>query len=187
MKTMKMSMVCLFLVFGLFWFTPDSNSQDVKLSRQERKEVRKAQMAENFVILDSLLNAKMFVLEADYLQDNYGNIKPVLSTLNFIKVNGASAILQTGSSGGIGSNDVGGATAEGRIGEWKVTKYVKTLSYYLRFNLVTQIGNYDILMTVTSDNVASATISGLGPGKLTWRGHLETLNNARIFKGQNTI
>ena len=126
MKTMKMSMVCLFLVLGLFWITPDSNSQDVKLSRQERKEVRKAEMAENFVILDSLLSVKRFVLEADYLQDKYGNIKPVLSTLNFIKVNGTSGILQTGSSSGFGSNDVGGATAEGSIGEWNVTKYVKS-------------------------------------------------------------
>jgi len=74
------------LVFGFILISLNSNSQDVKLSRQERKEVRKAQMALNFHILDSLLNAKSFVLEADYLQNGYGFRIPVISSLNFIKV-----------------------------------------------------------------------------------------------------
>ena len=67
-----------------------------------------------------------------------------------------------------------------------MTKDLKKFSYMLRFNLLTNIGAYDILMTVNSDNNASATITGLGPGKLTWNGHLATINNSRIFKGQNT-
>jgi hypothetical protein len=31
------------------------------------------------------------------------------------------------------------------------------------------------------------TMKGTGPGQLTWGGHLETIDNSRIFKGQNTI
>lgn len=184
---MKMKMVSLFLIFGFFLISLNSNSQNVKLSRQERKAVREAQMNANFYILDSLLNAKSFVLEADYLLDRYGLKIPVVSTLNFVKVDESKGILQTGSNSNFGYNGVGGVTAEGNVGVWKVFKDFKHLSYRLQFTLNTLIGIYDISMMVTSDNHATATITGLGPGKLTWEGHLETVNNSRIFKGQITI
>jgi hypothetical protein len=189
MKTMKMKMnrISLFWIFGLFWICLNGNSQETKLSRQERKEVRKAQLAANFNILDSLLNSKSFVLEADFLQDSYGNRIPVVSNLNFIKVDGSNGILQTGSNYSLGYNGVGGVTAEGSLGTWEINKDPKKLSYWLRFSLLTNIGHYDIFMTVMANNHAIATISGLGPGKLTWEGHLETVNNSRIFKGQETI
>jgi hypothetical protein len=57
----------------------------------------------------------------------------------------------------------------------------------LQFSLLTQIGFYDISMNISSDNRARATIRGLGRDQLTWDGHLETIGNARVFKGQNTI
>jgi hypothetical protein len=163
------------------------NSQDTKLSRKERKEVRKAQMTENFYILDSLLNSRRFVLEASYLKNKYGDMVSVSSMVNFIRVNGSKGVLQTGSYQSIGSNGVGGVTAEGTIGLWEIKRNVKSLTYNLRFNLLTNIGNWDVLLTVTSDNRASATISGTTSGKLTWDGHLKALDNSRVFKGQNTI
>ena len=184
---MKIYLWSLFLLIALFWNSFDGNSQEVKLSRQERKEVRKAQLLANFNILDSLLNAKSFVLEADYLQDRYGYRVPVVSNLNFIKVNVTRGILQTGSDFRTGYNGVGGVTAEGSMGKWQVMKNFKNLSYTIRFNLMTQIGQFDIFLTVNADNNASSTISGLGPGKLTWVGHLETVDNSRVFKGQDTI
>jgi hypothetical protein len=184
---MNLNKISLFLIFGLIWICQNGNAQDRKLTRQERKEVRKAQMDANFYILDSLLNAKSFVLEADFLQNQYGDRIPVVSNLNFIKLDGTSAILQTGNNTGIGYNGVGGVTAEGNIASWELSKDPKKLTYWLRFSLLTQIGQYDIFMTVNSDNHATATISGLGPGKLTWDGHLATVNNSRVFKGQETI
>ena len=127
--------------------------------------MRKAQLEINFNILDSLLNSKGFVLEADYLQNGYGSRVPVISTLNFVKVERSNGILQTGSNNSMGYNGVGGVTAEGSVGAWKIDKEIKRLSYNLRFNLVTNIGNFDIFMTVNSDNHAIATITGLGPGE----------------------
>lgn len=187
MKTMKIYTVNLFLILGFFWISLSSNSQKVTLSRQEQKEVRKAQMAANFSILDSLLNSKSFVLEADYLQNGYGYRIPVVSDLNFIKVDELNGILQTGSNFRFGYNGVGGVTAEGKIGAWKISKDFRKLSYSLSFSLLTNLGYYDIFMTISSDNHASATITGLGHGRLTWDGHLETVNNSRVFKGQETI
>lgn len=186
---MNKNMVNLFLVLVFSWISLNSNSQNVKLSRQEQKEVRKAQMAANFYILDSLLNSRSFVLEADFLQNEYGERVNVVSTLNFIKVDKSKGILQTGSnySNSMGYNGVGGVTAEGNVGAWKIDKDTKKLNYRLRFNLLTNLGTYDIFMTVSSDNHAIATITGLGPGKLTWEGHLETIDNSRVFKGQETF
>jgi hypothetical protein len=187
MKTIKLNKAGLFLVLGLLLISSYADAQDVKLTRKERKEVRKAQMNANFHILDSLLNARSFVLEADFLQDKYGMRLPVMSNVNFIKVNQSNSVLQTGTVTGFGYNGVGGVTAEGKINSWTINKNVKELSYTLRFTVMTQIGTYDVLMTVNSENNASATITGLWPGKLTWVGHLYTIDNSRVFKGQNTI
>jgi hypothetical protein len=186
MKTMKMKMVSLFWILGFFWISVNSNSQDSKLSRHEKKEVEKARMALNFNILDSLLNAKRFVLEADMLRNKYGEIVNVVPTLNFIKVDESNGVLQTGSNFSMGYNGVGGVTAEGSLGGWKISKNSKKLNYVVQFSLLTNLGNFDVSMTVSANNHAVATIRGLGPGDLTWDGHLVTINNSGVFKGRNT-
>jgi hypothetical protein len=187
MKTMKFKMVSLFWILGLLCISLNSNSQERKLSRQELKEVKKAQLEANFWALDSLLKAKSFVLEADFLQNQYGDMVNVPPMLNFIKVNETNGILQTGSNSGIGYNNVGGVTAEGAIGKYEVYKDPKRMNFTLQFSLLTNIGHFDVIMTVMANASARATISGLGPGKLTWDGHLETIENSRIFKGQDTF
>ena len=187
MKTIKFKTASLFWIMGLFCISLNINSQERKLTRQELKEVRKAQLEANFWALDSLLNAKSFVLEADFLQNQYGDRIIVTPTLNFIKLNENNGILQTGSNWSMGSNNVGGVTAEGAIGKYEVFKDPKKLNFTLQFSLLTNIGHYDVLMTIMADASARATITGLGRGKLTWEGHLETIENSRVFKGQNTI
>ncbi len=187
METIKFKMVNLFWIMGLLCISLNINSQERKLTREELKEVRKAQLEANFWALDSLLNAKSFVLEADFLQNRYGDRIIVTPTLNFIKITKDNGILQTGSNWSVGSNYVGGVTAEGSIGKYEVFKDPRRMNFTLQFSLLTNIGHYDILMTVAADASARATITGLGPGKLTWEGHLETIENSRVFKGQNSI
>jgi len=163
-----------------------SNAQAVKLDRKEKKEVRKAQLTANFYALDTLLKARSFVLEADFLQNNYGDRVPVSSNLNFIMVNKSNGVLQTGSNMSIGYNGVGGVTAEGNIGSWELNRDAKRLYHTLRFSLLSNIGHYDVFLTVNADNNASAIITGLGRGSLTWNGRIKTLNGSRVFKGQTT-
>ncbi len=177
----------LFLVAGFLLTSQNISAQNEKLTRQERKEVRKAQLETNFYILDSLLNSRTFVLKADFLRDRYGEMIPVVSNLNFIKVDGTEGVLQTGSNIGLGYNGVGGTTAEGSIGRWEITKDSKKLTYTISFNLLTNLGIYDVQMYISADNHASATIRGLSPGWLTWQGELYTIENSRVFKGQETI
>jgi hypothetical protein len=188
MKTMKMNVrLSLFLAIGFLGISINSNSQERKLTRQELKEARKAQMVANYYSLDTLLKARSFVLEADFLQDKYGTRVPVTSILNFIKVDNSKGVLQTGSNYGRGYNSVGGVTAEGEIGSWEMSSNPKKLFYSVHFTIMTNIGDYDVFLTVTSNNLAEATITGMGPGRLTWEGHLVTLYNSRVFKGQRSV
>lgn len=187
MKTMKNNLAKLFLAAGFLLISLAGHSQDKNSAREERKQMKQAELEQNFNILDSLLNAKSFVLEADFLQNRYGERVPVNPRLNFIQVDLGNGVLQTGNESRIGYNNLGGVTAEGSVGKWKIYKNSKTRTYTISFNLFTRIGNYDILMKVNSANDASATISGTTSGKLTWHGHLNTVDNSRVFKGMESI
>jgi len=187
MKRLKRNSWILLLATGILFITSTGFTQDSKEGKKERKEERKAQLLANFNALDTVLNEKGFVLEADFLINYYGLRYHVPSSLNFVKVDATKAILQTGSDVRFGTNGVGGVTAEGTIGSWKLEKNPKNLSYSLHFSVTTQIGSYDVFMTISADNHALATITGLTPGRLTYDGHLVALYNTRTFKGQNTI
>jgi hypothetical protein len=177
----------LFLTIGLFWISYNSNAQDIKLTRQEQKEARRAEMQANFNLLDTLLENRSFVLEADYLQNRYGDRIVVPQMLNFIKVDSTYVVLQTGSNSRLGYNGVGGVTAEGKADGWKLIKNYKNLSYNLRFNVFTDIGSYDVIIWISASKQARATITGLGPGNLTFDGYIEPLYNSRVYKGQRSF
>ncbi len=175
------------MLFCLNGYSQESQISEKKLTRQERKEARKAELQANFAILDSLLDKRTFVLEADWLEDKYGDKVQVPSMVNFIMVNANAGVLQTGSNVAMGYNGVGGVTAEGSISKWEINKNFKSYSFIIRFAIHTDIGMYDVFMTVDADNHARATITGLWPGKLIYNGHLNTLNNTGVFKGTRTV
>ena len=187
MKTSTVKLSSLFLTIGLLLVSFNSNCQDIKLTRQEKKDAKRVVQYANFQVLDSMLERKSFVLEAYFLENQYGNRIPVSSILNFIKLDSNDVVLQTGSNQNMGYNGVGGATAEGSLTKLKLEKNLKNLSFTLSFTVVTNIGIYDIYMTINSDGNARATISGLTPGKLVYDGRIESLNNTGIYKGYNSI
>ena len=176
----------LILAIGLCLISFNGYSQDLKLSGQDQKEARKAENYADFQRLDTLLMRKEFVLEADFLEDQYGNRVNVTPVLNFIRVDSTKAVLQTGSNIYLGYNGVGGVTAEGALNQWEVTRDAKNLSYFVRFSVSTNIGFYDVSMFVTADNYARATITGLTNGQLIYTGHLKTIYNSISYKGQTT-
>jgi hypothetical protein len=186
MKKLIFNMGNLLLMAGFFMIPFDSNSQDIRLTRQEQKEARAAERLANFQFLDTLLEGKSFVLEADFLENQYGNRYPVSSVLNFVRVEPSNVVLQIGSNSSLGYNGVGGITAQGSLERMKIYKNFKKLSYSLQFTVSTNIGAYDISMTVNSDNSARAIISGYTRDKLIYDGKLVSLNNSNVYKGQNT-
>jgi hypothetical protein len=175
----------LLLTIGLLLISVNINSQE--LSRAEKKMAKKDRQYFNFQVLDTILHSRSFVLEADYLENQYGVRSPVLSSLNFIMLNSPKAVLQTGSNSYAGYNGVGGVTAEGNISGLKIVRNEKNLTFFLRFSVVTEIGIYDISMTISSDRFARATISGLTRGKLVYDGRIQTLYNSGVYKGRNSI
>ncbi len=177
----------LFLGFFLFLVSFSAFSQGTNLTNEDLKESKKEREYYNFLVMDSILQSQSFVLEADYLENQYGYKRPVVSTLNFIKVDSSNVVLQTGSNRMLGSNGVGGATAEGNVKDLNIVKDLKNHTHWLRFSIVTNIGVYDVSMTVYANGLAKATITGLTPGKLIYDGRIETLYNSRVYRGRNSI
>ena len=187
MKRLKFNTLSLFLTIVLLGISLNTFSQDKKERRTERKEKRQAIELANFNKIDSLVKLRSFVIEADILQNNWGYRRNVSSSINFIRVNATRCVIQTGSDSRLGNNGVGGVTAEGDIATWEVTRNEKNMNYFVRFSVTTNIGSYDVTLNLSSDTRASATVSGLTPGSLTWGGHIVSLNKSRVFKGQDAI
>jgi hypothetical protein len=187
MKNSRFNIGRLFFGIGLLLISISGNSQDNKLSKEEKKQAKKDQDYYNFQVVDTMVQNKSFVLEADYLENQYGIRRPVQSLLNFIELDSVNAVLQTGSNLTAGSNGVGGATAEGSISGLKVTKNAKNLTFFLRFTIVSNIGIYDVAMTIYSNKNARAEISGLSRGRLIYDGHITNLWESRAYKGHNSI
>lgn len=150
-----------------------------------RKEKRNAEIEEQFQQNKSMLENRDFVLEADRLLDRYGNIVIVNSTINFIAVDSATAIIQIGSNYRLGPNGVGGVTAKGRITKWKLTENEKQKSFYLSINVMTTIGIYDLNFMIGPSNTASASLTGLRAGQLTFEGRLIPYTESTVYEGQS--
>jgi hypothetical protein len=187
MKASILNLEKWFLAIGLLLISVYGNSQEVKLSKEEKKEAKRDKEYYNFQVIDSMLKNRNFVLEADYLENQYGNRIPVLSAVNFIMVDSLRAVLQTGSNSLYGSNGVGGTTAEGSLSSLRITKDLKNLSFFLRFTVTSEIGVYDVFMTIDKNKQARATISGLTRGKLVYVGRIQTIYNSGVYKGRNSI
>jgi hypothetical protein len=191
MKAHVLKIGIILLTVGVL-FTPSmvlsqDFTRDTKLTKKEKKEARMAALYANYQAIDTLLQKKQFVLEADYLQGKYGSEIPVTSTLNFIKVDSPNVVLQTGANSSFGYNGVGGVTAEGNIVNYKVTKDPKRMNYVVLFTTTTGIGSYDVIMRIGADATARATITGLSNGSITYRGNIVATYNSRTFKGQRTL
>jgi len=191
MKKFKYILVLFFMFAGLAGTSFESYSQDFsndqKLSRKQKKEAEKANLYLNFRAIDTLLQRKTFVLEAEYLQNRYGDQVPVSRNINFIRVNSQQVILQTGNNFNFGYNGVGGVTAEGTLNNYRVTSDEKKLNHTVFFSTTTQVGTYDIILRISADARATATITGFSRGSLTYRGNLVALYNSRVFKGSNSL
>ena len=162
-----------------------AQAQEEKRSKKEKKKIeRKAEIDKMYARTANLLDNMQFVLEAQYLNNQRGSRVIVPTSLNFIKVDSSDVVLQIGRNTGMGSNGVGGTTAEGRISRYEVTKNEKKKTFDVVMNVLTNIGSYDVFMNVTSDGRARATISGIYPGKLTYEGDIVSLDDTRTYQGR---
>ena len=186
MKTanIKFLIVCLIFITGITGAYNVVCAQD-NLTRKEKKELERAILTANFYAQDTVLNIREFVLEADYLQSRRGQLVPVNNNINFVKVQNTKGTLQTGSITGIGFNGMGGVTTEGNIFNYKVSGNTKSLTHKVSFDLVSNLGTFNIIISIMANNTASATITSTDSTYLTWKGNLVALFNTTVFKGMD--
>lgn len=160
-------------------------SQETNELKQAKKQEQKHKEKENFQKTKKLLESKAFVLETNYLQDKRGNRIMVNSTINFIKVNSETGVIQIGSDYRIGPNGVGGVTAKGQITKWELNQNKKKKYFNLTMHVMTSIGSYDIHMSIGSDGNARARLSGMKPITLIFDGEIVPLSQTGTYEGSS--
>ncbi|MBN2275739.1 MAG: DUF4251 domain-containing protein [Bacteroidales bacterium] len=182
--------IILMLMFMPLASSQTENTVDRKTQRQlqkeEKKKQREAEQTMQAALVEMMVNEGKFVLEADYLSNQYGSRVMVNSTINFIIVDSTQGVIQTASMSGVGGpNFMGGVTAEGTITQYEVTKSGKSKIYNVKMMIMTSIGMYDIFLSITPDGNATATIGGNWGGKLNYHGRLVPLGASKVYKGRS--
>lgn len=176
-----MTKLVIIFVLAVFANSTFAGGQNDNLSKKEKK---KAEAENEYRMTKQMLENKNFVLESDFLQDRYGNRVFVNSTINFVAVDSAMAVIQVGSDRRIGPNGVGGVTAKGRISKWEL-KEDKRHNFTLSMNVMTTIGIYDLHFSISPSGRASARLTGLRAGNLTFDGYLVPIEESKVYEGQS--
>ncbi len=168
------------------------NAQDIskeewkKMSRKERKEYRMKIAEQENAYTMQLLNSKQWVLEAHQLQDRYGQVYNILSSLNFVGVDQEFGAIQLGSNDGIGLNGVGGITLEGNVRKYEL-KEGKNGGASLRIEILgSSAGHMSMSLHISSSGSASALVTDNFGNRLTYRGTIVSLAESSVFKGFTT-
>jgi len=152
---------------------------------KSKKEIRAAEREKEYRSVLRLVNSRRFVLEADYIYNQYGDRIPVSPTINFIMLDSAQIVMQYGSGTGVGANGVGGATAAGRVTRWEMNANDRKQTIDIRISAHTPIGSYDIYLYTGGSGRATARVTGLRPGQLNYDGRLVPLQVSKVYKGQH--
>lgn len=179
----------VFVMIAILAFSQEERSIEApetkKLTKEQRAEQRRLADEAMASVVDSIIQRRKFVLEADFLSNQSGNRVNVNSLLNFIIVDSSDIVIQVASTTGIGGpNGMGGVTTRGRISSFDVKKTGKNKDvYYIRLMANTTLGTYDIYLHVSPNSNADASLSGITPGKLNYHGMIKPMNKSRVFKG----
>jgi ribosomal protein L9 len=174
----KLIILFILAVFANMTFAGGQNNE---MSKKEKKEI---EAKKEYQLTKQMLENKNFVLESDFLQDRYGNRAFVNSTINFVAVDSAVAVIQIGSDRRIGPNGVGGVTAKGRISNWEL-KEDKKRNFMLSMNVMTTIGIYDLHFSISPSGRATARLTGLRAGNLTFDGYLVPIEESKVYEGRS--
>ena len=185
--------ILMIVVLGLL-LSVNASSQEVVVTKQEKKELRKqkkaARKAEKEMYDKSMhevafkaLKDRDFVLEAHTLYNKRGYAKQVTDNLNFIAVEGDEAVLQLAFRGYGGPNGIGGITLSGRVSniEYKTDKHG---NQYLNFNVMGAVLHADVYITLYgSNNTAEAQVNAVTTsGKLKFRGEILPTELSSFYK-----
>lgn len=154
--------------------------------RKKRKEERRQEEERQKQLTQAMLENHRFVLEADFISDQYGKSIPVNQNLNFVLVDSTTATFQFGDGVGIGYNWLGGVTIDGRVTGYKLKKVRRRRGnfYTVTVNILGSTGSYFIFINVSPLGNADATIRSNQPGALRFSGDLVPLSRSDVYKGR---
>jgi hypothetical protein len=160
----------------------DPARNQTKENKKEEKRKKEEWMKQ---VTKTMIDNQRFVLEADYISGNSGVLIPVNPSINFIIVDSSSATMQLGSATGVGGNGLGGVTVSGSVSKYSVTRVDKKkyVAYNLLIIVFTNIGTFDIHLTVTDNGRADATIRSTTSGQVSYTGTLYPPEVSRVYKG----
>jgi hypothetical protein len=184
MKPLTLVIALFFLSVTLqaqYYEAIDSVPKRVKKSKLQKEE----ETAKDYIVMESILEGRRFVLEANYLSNSRGTRIPVNSGINFIMLDSARGVIQVGNDAGLGSNGVGGTTVEGSIMRWELRKDSKRRNFTASYTVMSAIGTYDVIMYVSPGGYASSRVSGNWSGSITFDGNIVQKSRSRVFKGRS--
>lgn len=187
-KVMKTIILFVVLVLSGTLLNAQESSATIKqdsILKKSRKEIRRAKMDADYQRTKQLLTSKKFVLEADWLSSQTGPKVPVTANLNFILVDSAEAVIQTGNNFSTGLNGLGGTTATGTINTYEVRFNDGKRSLSLKMEVSTSIGHFTIFANITPSANCTATLGGMRAGKLIYYGQLVPLEASFAYKGSS--
>lgn len=164
---------------------PAEQKESKNLSKEQKKEEKRKKEEWMKEVTKTMIEQQRFVLEANYIAGKSGVPIPVNPSINFIIVDSTNVTMQLASSTGVGWNGLGGVTVSGSVSNYQVTRVEK--KKYIAYNLIiivfTNIGTFDIHMSVTDNGSADATIRGTTSGQVSYTGTLYPPEVSRVFKG----
>ena len=83
----------------------------------------------------------------------------------------------------MGANGVGGVTAKGKIVRWKVKKNEKNKTFNVSMGVSTPIGSYDVDFSISPTGNATAWLTGIYGGRLTFEGDLVPIEESGVYEG----
>ena len=178
MKKIIMILLALSISLGM------QAQENKKLTRKEKKELKKKEDAEKAAKMKALIESKQFVFEANQVQNREGVTMPVTSSINFVIVDRDTVVFQTGTTGGNpGLNGAGGVTLEGTITDYKADYNEKNKYTYIVIRTSTMAGNFEIRMDISPLGNATVRIMKLGGNKLIYNGTISSFRESRIYQG----
>ena len=185
MKNLMLAIVLMIFGTGLFAQENASQKDGEKSTKKEKKEERDAIRTRQFNELVTLISSRQFVLEADYIIGHNGTKFSVSSNLNFIMVDSAHAVIQSGNNSGMGLNDVGGTTASGNITSWKVNTNEKKRTFTIEMGVSTNMGLINMVFYIPASGNATAHLrENFKLPSADFVGPLIPLTKSTVYKGR---
>ncbi len=182
-------LVLVWLYFPLSGQVSDSSmaSGNKNLTRDEKKALKKAEEEKTAAMVKDMVDNRIFVLEANAVNETGGTRISVNPTTNYIEVRGNNITIQLSSTSGIGGqNGMGGVTADGTVSKYTVTPFGKKKDGY-NVDLIasTLLGTIEVFMSIYPNGNADASVGGNKVGKINFQGFMVPYDKAKTFKGMH--